>query len=97
MAKCGFSLSSERILPGVFIGVFIGVFTGVFTGVFNGLDSARSAPLPPNCGGAECFSPQLWGSRMLFPPIVGEPNAFPPRVGGQGGRLSSYFTGYNLL
>ena len=62
MAKCGFSLSSERILPGVFIGVFIGVFAGVFTGVFNGLDSARSAPLPPNCGGAECFSPQGWGA-----------------------------------
>ncbi len=28
----------------------------------NGLDSARSAPLPPNSGGAECFSPHGWGA-----------------------------------
>ena len=28
----------------------------------NGLDSARSAPLPPNPGGAECFSPHGWGA-----------------------------------
>ena len=31
----------------------------------NGLGSARSAPLPPNLGGAECFSPQDWGGQGL--------------------------------
>ena len=34
----------------------------------NGLDSARSAPLPPNPGGAECFSPQEWGAGG--PPVL---------------------------
>ena len=40
----------------------LGAFVTAQPGSENGLDSAGVPPLPPNRGGAECFSPQDWGA-----------------------------------